>query len=42
MNGQTAVRGADVQGRIALFDSGAGGLALLAECVRRFPCERYP
>lgn len=41
MNGQAAVRGADVQGRIALFDSGAGGLALLAECVRRFPCERY-
>ena len=30
-----------MQGRIAFFDSGVGGLALLAECSGRFPGEKY-
>lgn len=30
-----------MQGRIAFFDSGVGGLALLAECAGRFPGEQY-
>ncbi len=29
------------EGFIALFDSGIGGLTLLAECVRRYPQGRY-